>query len=315
MTSLATPRIPRFLSRAAQRIWANRWVYVFLVPTLLLFGTYTVWPMLSSLAYATLDWNGLGQRQEFVGLANFEEALSDPLFWKSLRITLVIIAVTVPIRVLAALGLALLLNNPRLPFARLFRTALFLPVVTTAAIIGIVTSLVFDPGGGPVNEFLVSTGLVDQPIDFLGSSSNALPTVMLVHTWKWLGITLIYWLAALQTVPRELYEAAQVDGAGWWRTLRSVTLPQLMPFLVIIVLLTAVETMQVFDLVQTMTGGGPFNSTLVTEVYIYQLAFASPSPRLGYASAVGVLFGLATLVLVTVQLLVVRLLRHRGRQP
>ncbi|MGH3655264.1 MAG: carbohydrate ABC transporter permease, partial [Micromonosporaceae bacterium] len=211
-----------------------------------------------------------------------------------------------------ALGAALVLNNPRLPFAKLFRTALFIPVVATTAIVGIVAGFVFDPGGGPVNTFLATIGLIDEPIDFLGSPDTALWTVMGVHVWKWLGITLIYWLAALQTIPLELYEAAQVDGASRWSMLRHITLPLLKPFTIVIVLLTATETLQVFDLVLTMTGGGPYFATNVTEVYIYQLAFATSSPRLGYGAAVGVLFGLVTLVLAVVQAIGLRY-AHRAR--
>ena len=288
-------------SRLRSRLWADRWVYVFLLPTAVLFSAYTIWPIISSWYYSMLDWTGLGSDRSFIGLDNYVEAYHDPLFWSSLGITLLFVVVTVPIRVALAMAAALVLNNPRLPFARLFRTALFVPVVTTTAIIGIVAGFVFDPGGGPVNSFLQELGIVDEPIDFLGSPHAALATVMGVHIWKWLGITLVYWLAALQTVPTELYEAAQVDGASRWRAFRHVTVPLLKPFTVIIVLLTAVETLQVFDLVLTMTAGGPFFATNVTEVYIYSQAFASSSPRLGYGAALGVLFGILTLLLALVQ--------------
>jgi multiple sugar transport system permease protein len=209
---------------------------------------------------------------------------------------MLIIVVTVPVRVFLALVLALFLNNPRLPFARILRTAFFVPVVATTAIIGIVMNFIFDPSGGPVNTVLMSLGIA--PVDFLGSSSTALWTVMGVHVWKWLGLTLMYWLAALQTIPKDVYEAAQMDGASARQSFTGVTLPMLKPFIIIITLLTVVETMQVFDLVQTMTGGGPFFSTLVTEVYIYQQAFATPHPQYGYASAIGVLFGIVTMLIV-----------------
>jgi multiple sugar transport system permease protein len=289
------------MSTLPARIWSERWAYAFLLPTLLLFGLYTVWPIISSLYYSLLDWNGLGAERPFIGLANYREAFGDPLFWKSLGITLTVIAVTVPLRVGLSLLVALVLNNPRLPLARLFRTALFVPAVTTTAIIGVVMGFIFDPAGGPVNELLLGLGIVDQPIDFLGDPGTALWTVMGVHMWKWFGITLVYWLAALQTIPVTVYEAAKTDGAGGWAALRHVTIPMLKPFLIIIVLLTAIETMQIFDLVLTMTNGGPFFSTLATEVYIYQQAFATSTPRLGYGAALGVLFGLLTLVFAAIQ--------------
>lgn len=290
---------------------AARWPYLFLLPTIVLYGAYTVWPTLSSLYYSLLDWRGLGEDRTFTGFSNYAQALQDDLFWRSLGVTLLIIVVTVPVRVLGALLLALLLNDPRLPFVGLFRTLFFVPVVATTAILGIVMNFVLDPSGGPVNSLLLSTGLRDAPIDFLGSSEAAPWSVMAVHVWKWMGITLVYWLAALQTIPRDVYEAAQIDGAGWTRTLVHVVLPLMRPFLAIITLLTAVETMQIFDLVQTMTGGGPFFSTLVTEVYIYQQAFGTASPRLGYASALGVLFGIATSIVAALMLLGTQFGRRR----
>ncbi|APX34566.1 ABC transporter permease [Brachybacterium sp. P6-10-X1] len=269
---------------------------LFLAPTLILFTLYTVWPSLSSIYYSMLEWRGLGQARSFTGLDNFARLLSDDLFWKSLGITLLIIVVTVPIRVGASLVLAMMLNDPRLPFAGLLRTAFFVPVVATTAIVGILMGFVLDPSSGPVNALLELVG--QGPVDFLGSSDTALGSVMGVHVWKWMGVTLIYWLAALQTVPRELLDAAEVDGAGPWQRLRHVTLPLLTPFAIIITVLTVVETMQIFDLVVTMTGGGPFFSTMVTEVYIYDTAFGDGRPDLGYASAIGVAFGVITVLLI-----------------
>lgn len=299
-------------ARPGARLWADRWPYLFLLPTVVLYGGWQLWPTVSSIFYSMLDWRGLGQDRSFVGLANFQRALHDDLFWKSLGVTLAIIVVTVPIRVLVALVLALVLNNPKLPFVGLFRTMFFVPVVATTAILGIVMNFVLDPSGGPVNSFLLETGLRDTPIDFLGSSGPALWSVMAVHVWKWMGITLVYWLAALQTVPRDVYEAAQIDGSGWFSTLRHIVIPLMRPFLAIITLLTAVETMQIFDLVQTMTGGGPFFATLVTEVYIYQQAFGTANPSLGYASALGVLFGIVTSVVAALMLLGTQLGRGRA---
>lgn len=292
-----------------RRARVSPWVYVFVLPTVVLFGMYTIWPSVSSVFYSMLGWRGLGVDRTFVGLDNFERALSDPLFWRSVQVTMLVIVVTVPIRLALALLLAIMLNNPRLPLARLLRTAFFIPVVATTAIVGIVMGFVLDPSSGPVNAVLEIIGM--PPVDFLGSSDTALQSVMAVHVWKWLGITMIYWLAALQTVPNDLYEAAAIDGANAWQRFAHITMPLLVPFVVIIGMLTVVETMQIFDLVLTMTGGGPFFSTLVTEVYIYQQAFAASNPNLGYAAALGVLFGVLTIVVVGAMLLLVRLVRGR----
>ena len=286
------------------------WIWLFLLPTIVLFGAYTVWPALASVYYSFLNWAGYGPERPFAGFANYQHAFADPLFWRSIGVTLVIIVVTVPLRVLLALVLAIFLNDPRLPFARVLRTAFFVPVVATTAIIGIVMNFVLDPVGGPVNHVLGALGV--GPIDFLGDSSAALWSVMAVHFWTWLGLTLMYWLAALQTIPNEVQEAARVDGAGARQRFTHITLPMLAPFVAIITMLTIVETMQIFDLVQTMTGGGPFFSTLVTEVYIYQQAFETAKPEYGYASAVGVLLGVLTLVIVGAAAIVSRFVGRQG---
>jgi len=279
------------------RLWRDRWIYLFLAPTLVLHTLFTLWPIVASYYYSLLDWNGFDRAGTFIGLANYGEVLRDPLFWNAFKNTFLFVFVTVPIRVGLALVAAVVLNDRRLPLARVFRTALFLPVVTTTAIVGIVMVFVFDPGGGPFNVLLLDLGLVHRPVNFLGSSANALWTAMGVHVWKWFGITLVYWLAALQTVPEEVYEAARIDGAGSAQLFRYVTVPILVPFLVIIVLVTAVDTLRVFDLILTLTGGGPSFATEVMEVYIYRWAFTASIPRLGFASAAAVIFGLATMLL------------------
>ena len=159
-------------------------------------------------------------------------------------------------------------------------------------------SFLFSPFNGPINKTLLALHLAAKPIDFLGNPHSALWTIMGVQVWKSFGFTMIYWLAALQAVPAELYEAAKVDGAGRWRQFRNIILPLLKPFAVVILLITAVNTLRVFDLVQTMTGGGPYFASEVVEVYIYRNAFSISGgiPREGYASAVGVFFGLTVMV-------------------
>jgi len=301
-------RVPRSL---LHRVWADRWIYVFLLPTLVLYTMYTLWPIAASYWYSLLDYNGFSSNRAFVGLANYREVFQDALFWSALGRTFLFMLVTVPIRVGLSLVAALILNHPRLPLAKYFRTALFLPVVTTTAIVGVVMQFVFDPASGPVNLVLLNFGL-SRPINFLGNSGSALYTVMGVHVWKWFGITLIYWLAALQTVPEEVNEAAKIDGATTWGIFRYITVPLLVPFAIIILLLSAIETLQVFDLMLTMTGGGPFYSSEVVEIYIYRQAFAATIPRLGYASAAAVVFGVTTMLLALGQVLGVRALRKKG---
>ncbi|WP_241681344.1 carbohydrate ABC transporter permease [Pseudactinotalea terrae] len=292
--------------RKARRPRQQLWIWLMLLPTVVLYGLYTVYPIVASYWLAFLEWNGFTAEKTFVGLENFQAVLADPLFWNSFRITVIFMLAVVPPKVILTLLLALALNSANLPFRTFFRTAYFLPVVTTAAIVGIVMQFVFDPASGPVNLALRRLGIIDAGINFLGDSSYALWTAAGVYVWKWFGITMIYWLAALQTIPDEVYEAARIDGAGAWQLMKSITLPLLKPFLIIITLLSFESALKVFDLMLTMTNGGPFYATEVVEIYIYRWAFAATVPQLGHASAAAVIFGLFVCVVGLFQIFGVR---------
>lgn len=282
-----------------------------MLPTLVLATFFTFYPIAASWYIALLDWSGFTQERTFIGLANFRELVNDSFFWAAFGRSFLFMIVTVPIRLSLALVVAVLLNHAALKLAPVFRTLFFIPVVTTTAIVGIVMTFVLSPLGGPVNRLLLLLDLAERPLDFLGNPDTALWTVMAVSVWKYFGISLIYWLAALQVIPAELYEAGKLDGAGWWGLLRHITLPLLVPFAVIIVLITAVNTLRVFDLVQTMTAGGPYFASEVIEIYIYRNAFRLQGgmPRLGYASAAGTLFGMAVMLLALGQAWAIRQMR------
>jgi multiple sugar transport system permease protein len=290
-----------------QQMWAARWCYIFMAPALTLALLFTFYPIVMSWYYSLFQWSGFTTAKHFIGLENYVEVIADKYFWDAFVRSFLFMLVSMPIKLTLALLLAILLNDAAMRLVSpAFRTLFFLPVVTTAAIIGIMMTFVLSPFNGPLNKALLSLGLVGAPIDFLGNPRVALWTVIGVEIWKWLGQPMIYWLAALQVVPQSLYEAAKIDGADWWRQLRHITLPLLIPFAIVIILITAVGTLRVFPLVQTMTGGGPFFATEVMEVYIYRTAFGSDMggigvPRLGYASAAGVVFGVSIMVIALLQ--------------
>lgn len=304
-------RSRRSILRRLRRDW---WIYLFLLPTFLGYGAYTVYPLVASWWYAFLDWPGFALRGTFTGLDNFVRLFSDDLFWNAFGNSLVFLIIAVPVRVGLALFLAIVLNRPSTPLRGLFRTLLFLPVVTTGAIVGVVFTLILD-AGGPVSAALVKAALLDSPTNFAANAETSLYAVIGVWVWKWLGITMIYWLAALQTIPPELYEAAKIDRAGPWREFRHITLPLLVPFLVIITLIDMIGALNVFDLVTTLTGGGPAFSSEVIELFIYRTAFQATVPELGYASAAAVLFGVLTVGFAVAQALGVRAVRRRMATP
>ncbi len=294
----------------ASRRRVQLWCLAFLLPGLVLGGLFTFYPMVMSWYYSLVQWNGFGSARTFVGLDNYRKLVHDSYFWAAFGRSFLFVVVAVPIRLGLALLVAIVLNNQALKLSKFYRTFFFLPVVTASAIVGIVMTFVLSPFHGPVNQALQHLSAIGSPVDFLGNSHTALWSIMGVEIWKDFGISMIYWLAALQTVPKEYQEAAAVDGANAWQTFRRVTAPILLPFAAIIVVLTANNTLHLFALVQSMTQGGPYYATQVIEVFIYQTGFASENsggvPQLGYASAAGCLFGLAVMVIALLQLWAVK---------
>lgn len=295
-----------------RRLPSGSWQgYLLLLPLALLFGGFTVWPIVASYVYAFFDWDGIGPLTDWVGLGNFQEVLQDPAFWNAFWHSLAFSAAALFIEAPLALLLAILLDSAFLRGRNVYRLAFFLPVVATTAVVGIVIAVLLDPASGVVNQLLTSLGL--PRINFLGSPSSALPTVIAADIWKGFGITLIYWLAALQTVPPELGEAARLDGANGRQQLFYVKLPVLAPMAIVVLLLVFQRSLNTFDIVQVMTEGGPVFSTDVVPTYIYRIAFNPEitASRYGFASAAGVVFGLLTLIIAAGQALTVRLRRKR----
>lgn len=277
------------------------WIWGFLFPTLVLYGAYTLYPIIASYWYSLVEWNGFSSDKKFVGISNYRQVAADPLFWNSVKVTLLFMVMVVPLRVLLSFLLAIVLNSPKLPIAGVLRSAFFIPVVTTTAIIGVVMQFILDPASGPVNSIIHLLG--GKGVSFLGDAATALPTAAVLYIWKFFGVTMIYWLAALQTIPQEIYEAAKIDGAGFFKMFIFITTPLLKPFLIIITLLTVEETFHNFDLMYTLTAGGPYFHTEIIEIYIYRWAFAASIPQLGHASAAAVFFGVFVGVVGAIQLL------------
>ncbi|TDO44325.1 multiple sugar transport system permease protein [Kribbella sp. VKM Ac-2527] len=318
---------PRAASPTARRRARRRtylWSYVYLAPMMVLLLAFIVYPIIASLGYTFYRWNGIGDPSNFVGLDNFRQIVNDSIFWRSLGHTFVYAAVVVPVQLVLALALALVLNNRRLRFASFYRTLFFLPVVTSAAVIGVVIQLLVSNFGDSINSVLLDLHLIDQHIDWLGDPNFAMAIIILVGIWHTFGYNLVYFLAGLQTIPEELYEAARLDGAGRLAMFRYITVPMLRAVGVVIVVLAVIGTFQIFDLVQVLTSGGPYFSTEVVNTYIYHLAFGGSNanavqPDIGLASAASFIYGLLLIVFSIVQVLVLRSLAKRrgtstGRQ-
>lgn len=281
--------------KKTDRLTKRRYIgaYLFILPQVIVFFGLSLYPIVMSYVYSFFQWNGIGPLNDFVGIGNYIELFQAPQFWADFGHSLEYTIGFTIISVGSGLILALILNDPRFKGKAIYRTAYFLPVVTTSAVIGVVMHDIFNIRGF-VNQVLEFFGLTNAPIQFLLVTTMAMWILILVGSWKHVGITMIYWLTGLQTIPQDLYEAARIDGAGYWTTMRYVTLPLLKPVGATILLLTVVSSMQVFDLVKTLTGGDPYHSTETIELYIYRYAFGSATSgsRVGYASAAGVALGL-----------------------
>lgn len=274
------------------------WAYLFILPQFLYFLGSSLYPIIMSYVYSFYEWDGLQALTQFIGLANYAELLKDNMFWNAMKNTTIYGIGSSAITVVVALLLALVLNDRLLVGRNFYRTLYFLPVVTTSAIIGIIMNNIFGLQGF-VNELLLQTGLASEPVRFWLEPSLAMLLLIVIGSWKQIGVVMIYWLAGLQTIPNDLYEAARIDGANSREILLHITMPLLKPVSATILLLTVGGSLHVFDLVTTLTGGGPYHKTETLELFIYQYAFSSSmgGARVGYASAAGVLLGLFTLII------------------
>jgi len=265
----------------------------FVAPALLVIGVFFFVPVLAGVALSLTDFDIYAladlRNLRFVGLDNYLQLLRAPLFWQALGNTLYFVAVGVPLSIGVSLGAALLLHARVARFTPLFRTALFAPVVTTLVAVAVVWRYLFQTRYGMVNYALGALGV--DPIDWLGDPHFAMPTIILLAVWKNFGYNMMIFLANLQTVPEEVYEAARIDGATTFQQLLYITLPMLKPTLVLVGILTTAGYFQLFAEPYVMTQGGPLRSTVSVLYFMYEEGFKWWN--LGTASTTAVmLFGL-----------------------
>lgn len=269
-----------YWSKSGYRKDDIRAAFICLAPVILIFAAFYIVPMLYSAVLSVAEW-GMGTMKGFVGVSNYLALLKDPYFWNSLKVTLIftlgVTALSLPFGLLVALGL-----NARIPLRGLWRSLYFTPSVTATVAAGIVWTRLFDPYDGLVNHLLRLVGIRGPA--WLSSPEWALVAVILVGTWKRLGFNAMIYLSGLQGVPSELYEAAVVDGANAWQRFAHVTCPLLLPTTWLLLIMSVIDSFQVFDLVHVMTSGGPMGSTEVMGLYLYRQAFGLF--HMGYASAI-----------------------------
>ncbi len=276
----------------------NLWCWAFMAIAVIFYILFQGYPIICSLMYSFLDWSGMTTTADFIGLANYKELIHDSLFWNAFFNSFKYMIMIVPLELAVSLFLAYMLNNDNLRGRSIYRTLYFIPVITTASVVGII--MIFILGvQGPVNHALTSLHIISEPINFLGDAKYAMPTLVIISLWKDCGTYMIYWLAALQGVSKDVYEAAKVDGANSTQTFIHIVLPLIAPIGGVIAILCAINSLKVFDLIKTMTEGGPFYATDVIATFVYRTAFSSEvgMPRLGYASSAAIAFGLTVIVI------------------
>ncbi len=274
--------------------------YIFIAPFYILFITFMGYPLISSLILSLYDMRGF-QSRIFVGLDNFGDLFGDPIFWKSLWNTCYFALGTLTIQLPLALLLAILLNSKFVKGKNILRLAFFAPVLVAGVFVAIIFNLVYDQRSGLVNNEFVLFG---KEIGWLSEEKYVMPAVILTGVWQWTGFNMIYFLAGLQGIRQELYEAAAVDGANWWQTFIHVTLPSLRPVIAFVVVVSMIGSLQLFDLPFILTNGGePADSGTTIVMYLYKNGFQFM--RLGYASAIGwaLFFIIAVISIIQLKLL------------
>jgi len=289
----------------------QRAAWGFLAPALILIAVFFFVPVIAGLVMSFTDYDvyaiGAPDTIRFMGLRNYQQVLADPEFWHALRNTLYFVVVGGPLSVLASLSAALLVNAKIARWKGLFRTIYFTPVVTTMVAVAIVFRYLLHPRYGLVNEGLTLLHL--KPIDWLGDPHWSMPAIVLLAVWKNFGYNMLIFIAGLQGIPEELYEAAELDGAGAGARFVHVTLPALAPTFLFVGVMTMIGQFQIFAEPYVMTQGGPLRSTVSVVMLMYEQGFRWW--RMGYASAIAFVLFVIMLIATLIQMR----LQGEGRRP
>jgi raffinose/stachyose/melibiose transport system permease protein len=284
-------------------------ILLFVTPAVALMAVFVVWPVISAARMSFFRWKGFGPMDDFAGLQNYVSVLTDDVFTDAVVHNFVIVFLSILVQPPLGLAIAVMLNR-RIRARGLLRTVIFVPYVLAEVIAGVVWFQLLQPGFGVLETILSAVGIPTPEQGFLGTPELALPTVFVVLTWKYLGLAVLLFLAGLQGVPDELYEAGQIDGASWFQVQRRIAIPLLAPTIRTWCFLSMIGSLQLFDMVWIMTGGGPANAT--TTMATYLISQGTQRHNYGIAGAASViLFVIGFVMALAYQLLVLR----RDTQP
>jgi len=292
----ALPAPPR--SRARRRtdggLRKGLEIAFFVSPALAIFSVFVVVPVIRAVHFSLYSWKGYGPMVDFVGLKNYATVLGNQVFQGALANNLIIMVLSIAIQLPLGLALALLLNR-KLKGRNVLRTIVFVPYVLAEVVLGVIWRQMLQAQYGLIDTIASAIGIPTPQQGFLGDPSYAMGALMVVLTWKYLGLAIVLFLAGLTSVPEELYEAAQIDGATWWQVQRKVTIPLLGPTVRMWAFLSIIGSIQVFDMVWILTKGGPADATQTMATFLY--AFGIKRNLYGVASAASVVLFVISLVL------------------
>ncbi len=282
--------------------------YIFILPAVVLFSVFSLYPLFEVFHLSFTGWDGIAAAKPSVGLDNFKDLFTDnPVFWLSMRNAFFVTALALTAQNLLALFLALICDRD-IRGGNIYRVIFYLPPVLSGIVVGLIWNWIYDGNYGLLNHFLNFIGLGNLARAWLSDPRSALTAVAVVHMWKGFGWGFVILLAGLQSIPRELYEAARVDGANTWIVFKNITAPLMIPVFILVSILTILGTMQIFDIIIATTGGGPGYHTEVPITRI--VATMLGSSKFGYACAMGVVFGLILLGISMIQIRVSKTMRQ-----
>ncbi|EEH96824.2 sugar ABC transporter permease [Clostridium tertium] len=276
----------------------DRKAWLFVIPSIILVTVFVFYPMIQ--AFITSLQSGMGNNLSFVGIDNYKRLLTDSTFKKALFNTVLYLIIQVPIMIILALVISAILNDKKLKARGFFRTAIFLPCVTSLVAYSIIFKSLFATDGF-VNAFLININVISQPIAWITHPIWARVLIIIAITWRWTGYNMVFYLAGMQSIDDSIYEAAEIDGASAFMRFKSITLPLLKPIILFTTINSTIGTLQLFDETVNITNGGPANATITISQYIYNLLFKY-SPNFGYAAAISYVIVLIIVILSFVQL-------------
>jgi multiple sugar transport system permease protein/raffinose/stachyose/melibiose transport system permease protein len=271
------------------------WRVVLLALPMAVFGTLVIWPLLSSFYYSFTNWNGFDPNYAYVGFDNFAKIWSDRLFFNAIANTAIWLVAALVLPTLAGLGLALLLDN-KVRGAKVFKTIFYLPICLSAIVVGQIWIWIYQPDWGLLNTLI--RGLTGGSFNYawLARPDSALLAVIVAWSWQQTGLSMVIYLAGLTSIPSDLLEVCEIEGASPWQRIRRVVIPLLTPSTVVVVALSMINSLKGFDILFIMTGGGPFNSSDTLAMHMYNESFKKY--LMGYGSAISVVLFLIALTII-----------------